>query len=212
MRFLLIGLLIVVLFVGSFFVAFMVLEHFDPLQHGQSPDNAVKNTPLPAPSTDPVSPPVESSPVSPGTAPVVEPAQPPEIPLSLNVLLSQQQYRIGESLTMTVSATQTCYLLLYDIDVQGAVARIFPNSQDSISRIQANVLYQIPGEGQFDLEIGAPIGNGQVYGICSVARIEPLLGFYPTRDNFDTALREHLYTLPDSEWTDRKVEYQIVAN
>lgn len=211
MRFLLIGLLVVVLFVGSFFAAVTILERVDPLQKGHSPDNVVKSTPIPKPSADSVSPPLDSSPVSPDSAPVVEPAQPPAIPLSLNVVLNQQ-YRIGESLTMSVSATQTCYLLLYDIDAQGTVARIFPNSQDNISRIQANVQYQIPGEGPFDLKIEGPTGNGQVYGICSIARIEPLLGFYQTRDDFDTALREHVYTLPGTQWADTKAEYRIVAN
>jgi hypothetical protein len=211
MRFLLIGVLIVVLFVGSFFATFTVLEYLDARQQSSSSGGIAQNTPVPAP-LEPTSSPVEGSSAPSQPAPVVEPAQPPAVPLSLRVVANQQQYRIGEFMMLTVSANQTCYLLLYDVDTQGVVARFFPNSQDSDSRIQANVQYQIPGDAEFDLEMTGPTGDGLVHAVCSITRIEPLIGFYQTRDEFDAALREFVYALPIDQWAETKATYRVVTN
>ena len=211
MRFLLIGVLIVVLFVGSFFATFTVFEYLDARQQSSSSGDIAQNTPVPAP-LEPTSLPVVNSPAPSQPAPVVEPAQPPAAPLSLSVAPNQQQYRIGEFMMLTVAANQTCYLLLYDVDAQSVVDRIFPNSRDSDSRIQANVQYRIPGDAEFDLEMTGPTGDGFVHAICSITPIERLIGFYQTRDEFDAALREFVYTLPVGQWTETKATYRVVTN
>ena len=210
MRFLLLGVLIVLLFVGSVVGTFMVLERVVPHRQPQSAGDAAAPLPSPAAAEKPTAQPAADTPLPTTPIPVVEPTL--AGPLSFNVRTNQQQYRIGDFLSLTASANQTCYLLLYDLDVQGKAARFFPNSFIGESRLHPGEQRAIPGNGaDFDLPITAPAGNGYIQAVCSWKPVAGMFEVYQTPEAFDTALRQNVYTHPAGQWVEARIPYQIIA-
>ena len=62
------------------------------------------------------------------------PPSPP--PFTIEVKIDKDVYRIGEMVVITVRASQTCYLTLYDISTEGKVTQIFPNKYAQDNWIQ----------------------------------------------------------------------------
>ena len=212
MRFLLLGVCIVLLFVGSVFGTIVVLERVVPHRQSQPAGEATTPLPSPAAAEKPTVPPADNPPLPVTPVPAVEPTAAPRGPRSFNVRTNQQQYRIGDVLSLTASANQTCHLLLYDLDIEGKAARFFPSSFVGESRLHPGEQRTIPGEGaDFDFPITAPTGRGYIHAICSWKSVEGMFEVYQTPEAFDTALQQNVYTHPAGQWVETRIPYQIIA-
>ncbi len=208
MRLLLIGLLIVVLFVGSIVGTFTVLQHFDVPRQPHSSGDGVTPSPTTA---EPTAQPAANTPPPATPAPVIEPTATPTMPLSFSVTTNKQQYRVGNLLSLAASSNQTCYLLLYDVDPQGKAARFFPNSFIGEPRLFAGEQRRIPGDDvEYDLPMEGPAGSGYIHAVCSWQPVQGMFEVYQTREDFAAALQQHVYTQPAGQWVETKIPYQII--
>ena len=79
-------------------------------------------------------------------------------------------YRVGESVTITLSADRDTFVYLFNIRADGTVALFFPNHHDTDHHLRANEPRVLPGAG-YTLDLEGPTGLDKVLAIAS---LEPL--------------------------------------
>ncbi|TES94005.1 MAG: DUF4384 domain-containing protein [Candidatus Cloacimonadota bacterium] len=81
-------------------------------------------------------------------------------------------YYDGEHIFISFRAAEDVYIIVYDIDTDGNINLIFPESVGEQGFIRANRTYQIPeDDDDFSFKVKAPPGEEF---ICAIASIEPL--------------------------------------
>ncbi len=143
-------------------------------------------------------------------------------PFSIKVSVAKTQYAVGEKIIISVSATQDCYLTLYDISTIGEVTQIFPNQYATDNFIQGGHTYPIPDqEDNFDFEITGPGGMERVRGVCTIEDVNLVeggkidsSGTFPTisqesRGEFDDSLDAKLQVMPTERWTEASITFQV---
>lgn len=68
-------------------------------------------------------------------------------------------YKLGEAISLTITPAKDSYLLVYDIQPDGVLNILYPNSgSDPAGKVEANKTYHIPTSSQPLLEIQLPLG------------------------------------------------------
>lgn len=81
-------------------------------------------------------------------------------------------YYDGEPIFISFRMTEDGYIVVYDIDTEGNLNLIFPESADEDGFIRANKTYQIPEDNDdYSFKVNGPPGEEF---ICAVASSEPL--------------------------------------
>lgn len=81
-------------------------------------------------------------------------------------------YYNGEPIFISFRTTEDAYVVIYDIDTEGKLSLIFPESVEEDGFIRANSTYQIPeDDDDYSLKIKGPPGEEF---ICAVTSPEPL--------------------------------------
>jgi len=81
-------------------------------------------------------------------------------------------YYDGEPIFISFITTEDAYVVIYDIDTEGKLSLIFPESIEENGFIRANSTYQIPeDDDDYSLKIKGP--QGEEF-ICAVTSPEPL--------------------------------------
>ncbi len=82
-------------------------------------------------------------------------------------------YKVGETVTVYVKATQDSYVTVLNIGSSGKVHVIFPNKYQTENRIVANSTLEIPGKNDaFKLKVGGPSGNDLIKVIVTNKPVE----------------------------------------
>ncbi len=189
-----------------------------------------KDTFLPAPVVEPVAEATATPEPTPTPEPTatpggMRPALPPETvseALTLEISTNQAAYRNGERVVLSVRVSQTCYLTLYDISVNGEVAQILPNGYTEANRLEAGKTYRIPAPSDsFDFEVSGEPGMERFLAIATTEDMTlfkeqrqmsgndpfPVLSRY--EDEFERRLHEQLALIPPEGWTQASVTFQV---
>ena len=147
--------------------------------------------------------------------------QPRTIPFTIDVKVDKPIYRIGGKIFITVRASQTCYLSLYDISTEGEVTQIFPNKFALDNLIQGGQIYRIPATSDtFDFEVTGPPGIERIRAIGTIKNVnffnqskatsdEVFPRIHKAPDQFDQALNQKLQVIPTGQWAEASVTFQI---
>lgn len=78
-------------------------------------------------------------------------------------------YQSGESIRLTVSAAEDCYLAVINLDSVGGLHQLFPNGYESDNFLPAKQVRHIPASGQSDyrLAVSSPFGMEVIKVIAS---------------------------------------------
>lgn len=93
------------------------------------------------------------------------------------VSTDKQIYRMGEPVTVRVTAQQSCYLTLVNIPVRGTARVLFPNQAMQNNLVQANQPIVLPGAatGLAAIQASAPGGVENLVAVCS-PQPQPVVG------------------------------------
>ncbi len=84
-------------------------------------------------------------------------------------------YRLGDTLTVTVTSARSGYLYLYYFMADGTVSCLFPNMYQPDNKIEAHVPMVVPAQGaKFRLRIGPPIGWEYLKAVVSLRPLTKL--------------------------------------
>ena len=89
---------------------------------------------------------------------VIKEENKPDPNFRLELTLAKRQYKEGEALSFQVSATQDCYLTVFNISVNDSVYLIFPNEIEKSNKLAANQLRAIPGS-YYSFRASLPAGK-----------------------------------------------------
>ena len=95
----------------------------------------------------------------------------------LQISTNQREYKIGDTISYTVTAAKACHLILLDFATTDEMVVLFPNQFHPDPLIEAGVLYHIPAQGTFD--VTGPPGSETVAGFAAET------GFDLLRPSFD---------------------------
>lgn len=132
-------------------------------------------------------------PAYPNAMPMVPGAQPGVV----YVATDKQIYRMGEPVTVHITAPQSCYLTLINIPVRGAARVLFPNQAMQNNLVQGNQSLVLPGAtGGLAIQATAPGGIENLVAVCS-QQPQPVVGstydfsqLYPQLGTADAASRD----------------------
>jgi hypothetical protein len=80
-------------------------------------------------------------------------------------------YYDGESISISFRANEDVFLTLFNIDTEGDLSLLFPESREDEGFIRANTTYQIPAEeDDYTLKVRGPSGDEY---LCAVVSREP---------------------------------------
>jgi hypothetical protein len=80
-------------------------------------------------------------------------------------------YRVGETMTVTVTSGKSGYLHLYYFMADGKVSCLFPNLYQQNNRIEANQETVVPKPGaDFRIRIAPPLGVEYLKAVVSLIR------------------------------------------
>lgn len=156
-------------------------------------------------------------------APGVTPGGTSQQPFTLQVSVPKTTYMVGETIVISVRASQSCYLTLYDISTVGEVTQIFPNKYAARNFIEAGHVYPIPDDtDEFDFEITGPSGMERVRAVCTIEDVNLIDNrkvdsseAYPRikeekRGEFDDSLNAKLEVMPTERWTESSITFKVV--
>lgn len=84
-------------------------------------------------------------------------------PLTVRLWSPKQNYTSGEKIEIFLQGNRDFYARVVDINSQGDIVQLLPNSYRTTSFFQGGETYKIPGDGdQFDLTVSAPFGKDKV--------------------------------------------------
>lgn len=143
-------------------------------------------------------------------------------PFALQVSVGKTTYKVGEKIVISVRATHSCYLTLYDISTVGEVTQIFPNKFATDNFIEGGYTYPIPDQqDKFDFEIIGPSGVERVRAVCTIedvnlvdnAKINTTDDFpsiqEERRGDFDKSLNAKLQVIPSERWTETSITFKV---
>ncbi|MBI5884171.1 MAG: DUF4384 domain-containing protein [Elusimicrobia bacterium] len=89
--------------------------------------------------------------------------------LSVEIWSDKLEYKPGEKMSVSVRASQDCYLTLIDVGTSGKATVLFPNFWHSSNDVKAGVTYTIPDpeKAGFQFEVDGPSGREFVRAIVS---------------------------------------------
>ena len=92
-------------------------------------------------------------------------------------ILPSNRHRAGDEMRFEISSTIDGHLMVFDIDAEGALIQLFPNShsekRDIGSKIKAGERVRIPTDDYgFALSAGPPYGQGHVVAVVTADRID----------------------------------------
>jgi len=135
----------------------------------------------------------------------------PEIPLrdvlSLKILPSET-LRIGDKMSFNVTNTsqQAGYVVIWDVDGNGKVTCIFPDSNSGKNKgyLQAGQTLTIPNaDDEFEFNMGEPTGKGMTVVVLAHSEsVAKQLGALST-DSFTKGIRGHAMESPDFKGIER---------
>ena len=140
--------------------------------------------------------------------------------LTLESRVQKESFEIGDQVVVTVRASETCFLQLFNISADGQVARIFPNSFASNHLIQGGQMYHIPSAGDgFVLQVSGPRGTEHIRAIATLRNVE-IVGpreltneafprFQGSVQDFEQALEYQLSQLDPDEWASANVSFTV---
>jgi hypothetical protein len=76
-------------------------------------------------------------------------------------------YKVGEQMKVKVVSEQDGYLYLFNVDPEGEIECLFPNSFQTQNQIKANQEVEIGTGNTFVLRIGAPVGKDLIKAIVT---------------------------------------------
>lgn len=134
--------------------------------------------------------------------------------LNIRIHNRQMDYRIGEHMSFTVTASKSGYITLWDIGTSNTVRRIFPNqfSADSMY-VKAGQKASIGGEStRFDFRVAGKSGLEDVYAIWT-AKAED----QPDQEGFESTFSFAKELIPFGKsnrksWASDKISFEIVAD
>jgi mono/diheme cytochrome c family protein len=94
-------------------------------------------------------------------------------PFDLILKTGPSEFKTGDTLTITVRATESCYLTLINVDKTGRGTVVFPNDFDQNNFMDANKELRVPADGApYNFRLREP-GRETVIGICQTAQKTP---------------------------------------
>lgn len=132
-------------------------------------------------------------------------------------------YKIGEQITFTFSPRRDCYLLIYDVQPDGLINILFPNSAgDPSGFVKAGRTYTIPSGDQPHLQVLRPTGREYIQVVAAAAPLDltnlhlslvqnDLLRFEVSGDSFlfVNALRGKLSQRETNQWTAKSLFFFV---
>lgn len=95
----------------------------------------------------------------------------------LNKAGNEPVYKVGEKMSVSVSASQDCNLVVFDFDGKSNLKQIFPNEYQPNGQVKAGETVNIGGaESPFDFQVGGSGGSERifVYAYPTTASASPL--------------------------------------
>lgn len=145
----------------------------------------------------------------------------PYFSVSISMNPERQQYRLGDRVSLDVTATQDCYVTVFCISADNKLYLVFPNRDRSKNHAKANVTLKL---GLF--EMGLPPGLKQAGEQLFAVATKKEFPFVNIKEGweqipqggkyleflvvgFATKLAEWLGRLPDDQWTIQRALYSI---
>ncbi len=118
----------------------------------------------PAPASTPAQPAAASTPAQPAAATPAAAAA----GFTLQLGTDKPAYKIGDTMAIAVTASETCHLTLVNLNAAGQAVQLFPNKVMSNDLLQAGQTVLIPGAAaDIKLEVQGPGGTETLVGVCS---------------------------------------------
>ena len=121
------------------------------------------------------------------------------VPLTVNVWTGKKSYRHNEEIKVYILGNRGMYACVVNINPEGAITQLLPNSIRPDHRFQAGVVYKIPGkEDAFKLVPNPPYGRQRIVIFASDAplgtvpldrRDESLWTFHGSLKEFEEKIR-----------------------
>ena len=132
-------------------------------------------------------------------------------------------YKLGEAISFELVPRKDCYLLVYDIQPDGVINILFPNSaSDPRGHVEAGRTYTIPTASQPMLEVRRPLGLEFIQVIATADPLplselhltttdSDLFSYGPSGDSFlfVNALRRELASKPSKKWAGKEVFFIV---
>ena len=93
----------------------------------------------------------------------------------INLWTRKKNYQIGEKIIFYVKVTRNCYLTLLNIDADGNVTVIFPNSFYPSSFVSTDKILEIPDSKYgFEFKVHGPPGAERIIAVTSLSKNFPI--------------------------------------
>ena len=152
--------------------------------------------------------------------PVVDRPSRPEYDIELELNKGNgSYYKLNEELFLTFTPRRECYVLIYDIQPDGQLNILFPNSgSNAEGRVVAGRQYRIPSSAGTNFQVQRPFGIDFVQAVASATPIDfhelhlgrtegSILIYKQTAESFlvVNALRKHLGGISERQWASKEV-------
>jgi len=88
---------------------------------------------------------------------------PPGAPLTVKIWSPKKEYREGEKIEIFLQGNRDFYARIVDVNAQGEIVQLLPNSYRNSSFFQGGQIYKIPDQSdQFDLTVSPPFGKDTI--------------------------------------------------
>ena len=144
----------------------------------------------------------------------------PDPSFRLDLQLNQQSFREGEGLVMALTATQDCYVTVFDLYAGDSLVVVVPGPLLSDNRLRAGQTLRIPPEeAGWDLALSLPPGRDQAREMLLAVATRDSIPFPaagPTRQGLFSlgdallAVNQWLARIPADQRTEAVASYRIV--
>lgn len=104
----------------------------------------------------------------PNLQPIVAPGNGAQETFPLLVAIDRPSYRVGERVTLAVTPTQACNLMVLDIATSGEIRTLFPNAATPNNAVGAmQTVLVAGGTSPVSLPVSGPAGTEQIVALCA---------------------------------------------
>ncbi len=143
--------------------------------------------------------------------------------ISLVPASSGDKFKIGDKININFKVSKPSYLTLLNIGTSGKLTILFPNKTHSDNFVEANKLYEIPGNDYgFEYQLNGPTGKEKLKAIVTEEKINLMESqFSPDGSLFKTLepkaaardisiIEKKVENIPDHKWNEAYFEFSVV--
>lgn len=163
--------------------------------------------------------------LTPEMTPMAE-VEAPESTLAIDAWINRADglYMPGETVSLTLRATEDAWLTVLATDAQGRSTVVFPNTLHTNSFVSANSLMNVPGpDANWQLTVNPPFGANMLTVIATstevdllsgltVAAVGPFRSIDDDAENLARHLSVEMAAKPEARWSSTRIDFAVVPS